>query len=58
MSQIVKWRKQVERFHAKFLNSNNIHDYISWKKYCWLIEGYNQGLEDGKNGDELMADQH
>ena len=49
-TQIEKWRRKVAHEHESFLRTTNIHDFISWKKYCWLIEGYQIGFEDALSG--------
>lgn len=47
-TQIEKWRRKVAHEHESFLRTTNIHDFISWKKYTWLIEGYKAGYAEAK----------
>jgi len=48
------WKHRVERFARRFDENNNIHEYINYKKYCWLIEGYKEGYNEALNNNHIL----
>ena len=56
-SEINKWRASADHRKKRFERTGNIHDLIDYKKKCWLIEGYTEGIRVSACDVETLTDE-